>query len=99
MPMRAPTTNHDRDCSRDRQLAGTEEPDDEHAAEAGDVADAQIEVACDQRYGQTSGDDRADRHIVDDVPEVADRRERAWLQDGEDQQHRDEDDDRAVGAE
>ena len=79
--------------------AVAQQPDDQQAAEARDIADAEVEIAGDQRHGQAGRDDGADRHIVEDVAEIADRREGARLQEREDQQHRDQHDDGAVGAE
>ena len=76
-----------------------QEADDQDPAEARDIADAEVEIAADQRHGETGGDDGADRHVIEDVSEVADGREGARLGDREDRDHQAKRDEGAVGAE
>src|ERR1700742_367172 len=73
--------DHDDDERRERyrQLIEAEKPDKQQAAEARHVTDAEIKIARNQRNGEAARDDGANRHVVEDIPEVPDRRERAGL--------------------
>src|SRR5260370_9242034 len=93
--------NPDDSQNRERNgpLAVAEKADDKKTRKARDIADAEIEIAADQRHRQAGGDDRADRHIVDYVFEVVEGCERISTNRGEHGDHHDHSADRAVSAE
>ena len=78
---------HDQDRDGDRQLVLDDQPGDQHAVQAGGIADRQIELADDDRHGQPAGDDHRQRRLVEHVDEVVERREGARRQDREDDDH------------
>ena len=96
---RCPDRDDDQHCDRNRQLIEAQQSHQQEAAEARDVADAEVEVSGDERDRKTSRHDGPDRHVVQDIAEVADRRERPRLGDRECRQHRDQHDDCAVSSE